>query len=106
MPLTPADMQKGGRPRVRYTRRALILKISETTGLPRYKIAAALNFMRQYAYVTLRRGQRPYYPKLGYFTIANRKARFGKNPRTGATITISAQKSIRFEAGLPLKLSL
>lgn len=106
MPLTPADMQKGGRPRVRYTRRALILKISETTGLPRYKIAAALNFMRQYAYITLKRGQRPYYPNLGYFVTVSRHSRVGTNPRTGAAIVISAQKSISFKAELPLKLSL
>jgi DNA-binding protein HU-beta len=40
---------------------------------------------------------------LGSFSISERAARKGRNPATGATITIKASKSVRFKAGKELK---
>ena len=40
---------------------------------------------------------------LGTFEVRTRKARDGKNPRTGATIHVPAQKSPAFKAGKALK---
>ncbi|MDR0445168.1 MAG: HU family DNA-binding protein [Puniceicoccales bacterium] len=39
----------------------------------------------------------------GTFSVAERAAREGVNPRTGKKITIAASKSIRFKAGTKLK---
>ena len=36
-------------------------------------------------------------PGMGHFVVANRKARTGRNPRTGETITIPAAKIVRFK---------
>ncbi|MCK4301069.1 MAG: HU family DNA-binding protein [Planctomycetes bacterium] len=39
----------------------------------------------------------------GTFEVRERKARTGRNPRTGATIKIAASKSVGFRAGKALK---
>jgi DNA-binding protein HU-beta len=39
----------------------------------------------------------------GTFTVAERKARKGSNPRTGEEITIPASKGVRFKPGKKLK---
>ena len=39
----------------------------------------------------------------GSFSVANRAARQGRNPATGATIQIAASKQPRFKAGKDLK---
>lgn len=42
----------------------------------------------------------------GTFRVAKRKARLGRNPKTGAQIKIGASKTVRFSAGQGLKSSL
>ena len=42
----------------------------------------------------------------GTFEVRKRKARTGRNPRTGATIQIKASKGVGFKAGKTLKNSL
>jgi nucleoid DNA-binding protein len=42
----------------------------------------------------------------GTFKIVNRKARKGRNPKTGEEIQISASKSVGFKVGKSLKQSL
>ena len=39
----------------------------------------------------------------GNFSVANRSARQGRNPRTGATIQIAASRQPKFKAGKRLK---
>jgi DNA-binding protein HU-beta len=39
----------------------------------------------------------------GTFMVSKRGARKGRNPQTGATITIKASKSVRFKASSTLK---
>ena len=42
----------------------------------------------------------------GTFVVENRKARQGRNPRTGEAITIPASKMVKFRPGKQLKDSL
>lgn len=42
----------------------------------------------------------------GSFTVSNRKARMGRNPKTGETIKIKASKSVRFRPGKAYKETL
>jgi DNA-binding protein HU-beta len=54
----------------------------------------------------LRKGDRVQLPGFGSFAVSKRAARKGRNPATGATITIKASKNVRFKAGKELKDSL
>lgn len=51
----------------------------------------------------LRRGQRVQITGFGTFETKHRKARTGRNPRTGQTIRIAATKTPGFRAGKGLK---
>lgn len=52
---------------------------------------------------TLASGGEVRLPGFGVFSVSQRKARAGRNPRTGATIQIPASKAPKFKAGKPLK---
>ena len=45
-------------------------------------------------------------PGFGSFSVGKRAARKGRNPATGATITIKASKNAKFKAGKELKEAL
>jgi DNA-binding protein HU-beta len=46
------------------------------------------------------------YPGFGVFTVRNRKARQGRNPKTGETINIKPSKTVGFRPAPVLKKSL
>lgn len=52
---------------------------------------------------SLRKGDKVNITGFGIFKVADRKAREGRNPRTGETIQIKASKKPRFTAGKVLK---
>ena len=52
---------------------------------------------------TLKKGGRVQITGFGTFEAKNRKARTGRNPRTGQTIRIAATKTPSFRAGKGLK---
>lgn len=52
---------------------------------------------------TLADGERVQVPGFGTFSITHRKERQGRNPATGAAITIPASNGVSFKAGKNLK---
>jgi len=52
---------------------------------------------------TLQKGSAVSISGFGSFKIVERKARKGRNPRTGAEITIPASKAVKFTPGKALK---
>lgn len=55
---------------------------------------------------SLKKGQKVSLIGFGSFLVRNRKARKGRNPKTGQEITIKARKVPAFSAGAELKKSL
>ena len=51
----------------------------------------------------LQKGDKVNISGFGTFAVSARKARQGRNPKTGATIEIPASKSAKFKAGKNLK---
>lgn len=51
----------------------------------------------------IKKDRRFRYPGFGTFEIRNRKARTGRNPRTGDTIKIKASKTVGFRPAKDLK---
>ena len=52
---------------------------------------------------TLKKGDKVALTGFGTFTVSERKARIGRNPRTGESINIPASKSPKFSAGKAFK---
>lgn len=55
---------------------------------------------------SIRKEGRFAYPGFGVFTVRNRKARKGRNPRTGEIISIKPSKTVGFRPSPALKKSL
>jgi DNA-binding protein HU-beta len=55
---------------------------------------------------TVKKGDKFIYPGFGIFSLRKRKARTGRNPRTGEAIKIKASKTVAFKPSVAFKSSL
>src|ERR1043165_4858697 len=81
----------------------VINEIAEQAGISKKEAAAAFDAFVGYIAESCQRGERCAIPGLGSFSVSQRKAREGRNPRTNEKITIPASKNVRFKAGKDLK---
>lgn len=84
----------------------VINAIAEQAGISKKEATAAYEAFISYITDTCSSGDRCAVPGLGSFSVSQRQAREGRNPRTKEKIRIPASKSIRFKAGKDLKESL
>ena len=64
---------------------------------------SALNSLLDSISAVLKKGEKLTLPGFGTFKVSKRKARTGRNPRTGEAIKIKAHKVPQFAAGKKLK---
>ncbi len=83
----------------------LIQMLADKTGASKKDAAAALEALVETITGLMRKGEKINITGLGIFKVADRKAREGRNPRTGETIQIKASKKVRFTASKVLKES-
>jgi DNA-binding protein HU-beta len=83
----------------------VINAIAEQAGISKKEASAAFDAFVNYISDSCQRGERCAVPGLGSFSVSQRKARQGRNPRTNETITIPASKNVRFKAGKDLRES-
>ena len=55
---------------------------------------------------SLQNGERVALPGFGVFTVVDRKAKTGRNPRTGVEIKIPARKAVKFSTSSVLSMGL
>ncbi|MBZ0156890.1 MAG: HU family DNA-binding protein [Alphaproteobacteria bacterium] len=85
------------------TKAELIDKIASGAGLTKADATKALDATLDAVKVSLKKGQKVTLVGFGTFSVSKRKARKGRNPRTGAEIKIPATKIPKFTAGKTLK---
>jgi DNA-binding protein HU-beta len=85
------------------TKTELIDKIASGTGLSKADSTRALDSTLTAVKAALKKGQKVTLVGFGTFSVVKRKSRKGRNPRTGAVITIPAAKIPKFTAGKSLK---
>ena len=81
----------------------VITAIAEQAGISKKEAAAAFDAFVSYISDSCQRGERCSVPGLGSFSVTQRKAREGRNPRTKEKITIPASMNVRFKAGKDLR---
>ena len=81
----------------------LVAKISEKSELSKKDSEKALNAFMDAVTEALKEGQKIQLIGFGTFEVRERKARTGRDPRSGKTIEIPAAKSATFKAGKALK---
>ncbi len=85
------------------TKTELIDKISSGAGLSKADATRALDSTLDAVKAALKKGQKVTLVGFGTFAVTKRKARKGRNPRTGQVINIPAAKTPKFTAGKALK---
>jgi len=85
------------------TKAELIDKIASGAGLSKADASKAIDSTLNAVKASLKKGQKVTLVGFGTFSVVKRKARKGRNPRTGAVITIPAAKAPKFTSGKALK---
>jgi DNA-binding protein HU-beta len=85
------------------TKADLVAKIAAKANMPKAAAERALNAFLDSVKETLVKEGKLTLTGFGAFSVETRKARPGRNPRTGAKITIPASKMVKFRAGKLLK---
>lgn len=85
------------------TRDDMIEKIATDAGVNKAQAERAMKAMLDGVETSLKKGDKITFVGFGTFSISKRKARMGRNPRTGEPIKIAAAKVPHFKAGEKLK---
>jgi DNA-binding protein HU-beta len=81
----------------------LISAIAAQTNLTKVNAKKALDAFIDVAGETMKNGDRLTLVGFGSFSVTERNARNGRNPRTGDKIKIAAKKVVKFRAGAELE---
>ena len=81
----------------------LIESLSGALDLPRGQAERIVNAVFDEIVTGLKRGDKVNISGFGTFVVSDRKARTGRNPKTGEPIDIPASKAAKFRAGKALK---
>ena len=84
----------------------LVAAVAAQTGLSKSDAAKAVDSVFDAITDTLKKGDDVRLVGFGTFSVSERAASVGRNPRTGAQINIPASKQAKFKAGKGLKESL
>ena len=84
----------------------LVAAMAEKTQLSKKDAEAALKAFTEVVTEELKKGEKIQLVGFGTFEVSERAAREGRNPSTGATMTIAASKAPKFKAGKALKDSI
>ncbi|MGI8770228.1 MAG: HU family DNA-binding protein [Acidobacteriaceae bacterium] len=80
----------------------IVHQVIERTGLPRTKAEAAVDTVFEGLKKALTAGDRIELRGFGVFNVRPRKTGIGRNPRTGAEVTIAPGRAVRFKPGKEL----
>ncbi|MDD6327728.1 MAG: HU family DNA-binding protein [Eubacteriales bacterium] len=81
----------------------LVACLAEKTSLKKTEVEKVLKAFTETVTEELKKGEKIQLVGFGTFETAERGAREGRNPRTGATMKIAASKAPKFKAGKALK---
>jgi nucleoid DNA-binding protein len=89
----------GGKPLIKQD---IVHQVIERTGLPRVKAEAAVETVFESLKKALTKGDRIELRGFGVFNVRPRKTGIGRNPRTGAEVSITPGRAVRFKPGKDL----
>ncbi len=85
------------------TKAEIIAKVAEEAKITKAVAGTAFEAVITSIRESLKKGEKTTIVGFGTFSVAERKARTGRNPRTGKEVKIAAKKAPKFSAGAPLK---
>jgi len=88
------------------TKADLIDSVANKMDVPKQKAEEIVNGVFDDIVAALKNGDKVNISGFGTFSVSHRKARTGRNPKTGETIQIASSRAAKFKAGKTLKESL
>ena len=88
------------------TKAELVVKLSEAGKITKKQAEQIFFTFVETIKTSLQKAERIALPGLGSFSSIQRKARTGRNPRTGAAIKIPARKAVKFSTASALSNAL
>jgi len=88
------------------TKADIIAAVQAQLGLPRRVAAAVVDDLLEIVKDTLATGDAVKISGFGTFSVRTKKARQGRNPRTGETVIIPARKALSFKPSQVLRQAL
>jgi len=85
------------------TKREIVLKIAEEADLRQVDVKKAVQGTLDHITAALTRGETVELRNFGVFKVKSRKPRVGRNPKTGAVVSIPERKVVYFKSGMIMK---
>ena len=85
------------------TKAEIISEVAKKANISKVAAGKAVECVTDTIAKELKKGRRISLPGFGTFSVGSRKARTGRNPRTGQEIRIPAAKTAKFKPGKALK---
>jgi len=77
-------------------KKGIITQMSKDAGIPYHQAEKALQSMILNIIRSLKKRERVTFSRFGSFEVKYRKARTGRNPKTGETVNIPAKNRVKF----------
>ena len=85
------------------TKKDIVLKITDMTGIKQVDVKKVVQNTFDVIIESLIRSEKVELRNFGVFKIKERRARFGRNPRTGESVPVPPRKVVVFKPGLEMK---
>ena len=85
------------------TKKDIVLKITDITGIKQVDVKKIVQKTFDVIIDSLIRTEKVELRNFGVFKIKERRARYGRNPRTGESVPVPPRKVVVFKPGLEMK---
>jgi nucleoid DNA-binding protein len=85
------------------TKKEIVLKIAEETDLKQIDVKKIVQRTLDHITEALSKGHTVELRNFGIFKVKSRKARIGRNPKTGTTVPIPERRIVAFKSGMVMK---
>ncbi len=85
------------------TKKDIVLRITDMTGIKQVDVKKIVQKTFDVIIESLVRSEKVELRNFGVYKIKERKARFGRNPRTGESVPVPPRKVVVFKPGLEMK---
>ncbi len=85
------------------TKKEIVTKIADRTDIKQVDVKKVVQLTLDIIVDSLSKGETVELRNFGIFKVKSRKARLGRNPKTGESVQIPEKKAVTFKAGLMMK---
>lgn len=85
------------------TKKDIVLKVTDMTGIKQVDVKKIVQHTFDVIVDSLVRNEKVELRNFGVFRLKERRARFGRNPRTGESVPVPPRKVVVFKPGLEMR---